>query len=421
MRDHRLFKARDWWFHCRMVTAPASPTIGKYRIEGILGEGAMGLVYRGYDADLARHVAVKTMRKDRLGENGQEILARFRREAEAGIRLSHKHVVTVYDFGEDDVLAYMAMEFIDGQSLKELNATRAPWPLLEALELANQLLEALDFFHERGVVHRDIKPANIMIDGHGTLTVTDFGIARTQSSELTQVGTILGTPSYMSPEQITGQPVDGRSDLFSVGIVLYEMLTGQKPFRGEMITIAHNIVTQPHPDPSTLKSGLPPVIDALFRRALAKSPDERFSNGAAFREALQEMLVAILADEQAPAATVAPATPSEAPGEPPPQAPLPPTETPAQMRSDAGTSTSNRKAFTRCPKCATRFDPPRPWNAVCSGCGSALFEAAEAKRTTAALAKGSGRPPSKGSLPWLGIGLAITAIVLLAILFKLLR
>ena len=149
---------------------------------------------------------------------------------------------------------------------------RAPWPLLEALELANQLLEALDFFHERGVVHRDIKPANIMIDGRGTLTVTDFGIARTQSSELTQVGTILGISSYMSPEQITGQPVDGRSDLFSVGIVLYEMLTGQKPFRGEMITIAHNIVTQPHPDPSTLKSGLPPVIDALFRRALAKSP-----------------------------------------------------------------------------------------------------------------------------------------------------
>ena len=199
------------------------------------------------------------------------------------IRLSQCYVVTVYDFGEDDVLAYMAMEFIDGQSLKELNATRAPWPLLEALELANQLLEASIFTSAASCIATS--PANIMIDGRGTLTVTDFGIARTQSSELTQVGTILGTPSYMSPEQITGQPVDGRSDLFSVGIVLYEMLTGQKPFRGEMITIAHNIVTQPHPDPSTLKSGLPPVIDALFRRALAKSPDERFSNGAAFREA----------------------------------------------------------------------------------------------------------------------------------------
>ncbi len=392
-----------------MAANPASPTIGKYRIDGILGEGAMGVVYRGYDADLDRRVALKTMRKDPLsGDYGAELLARFRREAEAGMRLSHRHVVTVYDFGEDDVLAYMAMEFIDGRSLKDLNATRAPWPLLEALDLAGQLLEALDFFHERGVVHRDIKPANIMIDARGTLTVTDFGIARTQASDLTQVGTILGTPSYMSPEQITGQAVDGRSDLFSVGVVLYEMLTGVKPFRGEMITIAHNIVSQPHPDPSTLKSGLPAAIDALFRRALAKAPDDRFRNGAEFRAALQEMLAAVL-DGKLPAADAAPQPPAPQPAAPPPSAPAPAPAVPEKIAG--GAATSARKPFARCPKCGTRFDPPRPWNAVCSGCGCALFEAASG---------GTGKPAARGS-PWRAVGIAAAVFIALLILYKLLR
>ncbi|MBK9446317.1 MAG: serine/threonine protein kinase [Betaproteobacteria bacterium] len=278
-----------------MNTSPFPSQLGKYRIDGILGEGSMGVVYRGFDPELDRRVAIKTLHKDVLaGPNGAEMFERFKREANAGIRLSHKHVVTVYEFGEDSRQAFMAMELIDGQSLRELNAQRAPWPLLEALELAHQLLEALDFFHERGVVHRDIKPANIMVDAAGRLTVTDFGIARTDASELTQVGTILGTPSYMSPEQITGQPIDGRSDLFSVGVILYEMLTATKPFRGEVITIAHNIVCEPHPEPSSLNTTLPPAIDRLFRRALAKKPDERFRNGAAFREALREMLAMIL-------------------------------------------------------------------------------------------------------------------------------
>jgi serine/threonine-protein kinase len=298
-----------------MSPPPLPPRIGKYRIDGILGEGAMGIVYRGHDAEHDRPVAVKTMRKDLLnGENGAELLQRFRREADAGMRLAHRHVVAVYDFGEDADLAFMAMAFIEGRSLKELNAARAPWPLLEALDLANQLLEALDFFHERGVVHRDIKPANIMVDARGTLTVTDFGIARTQSSDLTQVGTVLGTPAYMSPEQITGQPVDGRSDLFAVGVVLYEMLTGTKPFRGEMMTIANNIVTQPHPDPSTLRSGLPSVADRLFRRALAKRREDRFGSGSEFRAALQEMLAAILAagDNPSPGSTSPPPTPPAA-------------------------------------------------------------------------------------------------------------
>lgn len=398
------------------------PMIGKYRIEGILGEGAMGIVYRGYDADQARRVAVKTIRKDRLGDNGAEVLARFRREAEAGSRLSHKHVVTIYDFGEDDTLAYMAMEFIDGKSLKDLNAERAPWPLLEALDLANQLLEALDFFHERGVVHRDIKPANIMVDAKGTLTVTDFGIARTQASELTQVGTILGTPSYMSPEQITGQPIDGRSDLFSVAVVLYEMLTGNKPFKGEMITIAHNIVTQPHPDPSTLNNHLPPAIDRLFRRALAKNPAERFGNGAEFRAALRETVAGILAgadDAQTPYTAPAKIAAEAAPA-PVPLAPTPDTAAiPLSANKAAEAANPERQTFSRCPRCGARFDPPRPWNAVCSGCGIALFEAAGQPLRPSAKgerARRAAERPARGAYWRIAVGGLLAALVLILLL-----
>jgi serine/threonine-protein kinase len=369
------------------------------------------------------------------------MLERFKREANAGIRLSHKHVVTVFEFGEDSRQAFMAMELIDGQSLRELNTQRAPWPLLEALELAHQLLEALDFFHERGVVHRDIKPANIMVDTAGRLTVTDFGIARTDASELTQVGTILGTPSYMSPEQITGQPIDGRSDLFSVGVILYEMLTATKPFRGEVITIAHNIVSEPHPEPSSLNGTLPPAIDRLFRRALAKKPEARFRNGAEFREALREMLAMILprADGTPPPAdyTVslppagnaacekALAVPVAIPAAAPPAASLAaslaasavtslPMPAPAVSSQPAEEpATPSRQLFSRCPKCGTVFDAPRPWNAICSGCGMALFEAAKSARAprskSAAVHSGS---------PWWLAAIVLVFVVALVVLLR---
>lgn len=409
--------------------------IGKYRIDGILGEGAMGVVYRAYDPDLDRRVALKTIRKELLsGPNGAEVLERFRREASAGIRLSHKHVVTVYDFGEDSQQAFMVMEFIDGQSLRDLNLQRGAWPLLDALALAYQLLEALDFFHERGVVHRDIKPANIMIDTAGNLTVTDFGIARIESSELTQVGTILGTPSYMSPEQISGLPIDGRSDLFSVGVILYEMLTGQKPFRGEVITIAHNIVCEPHPEPSSLNGSLPPAIDRLFRRALAKKPEERFRNGAEFRVALREMLELILPRNDG-AASLADYTvrlpergslssvrldgaelPASAPAVPPvAQAAIPPAE---KHRPAAEPSTPSRQLFHRCPKCSTEFDAPRPWNAICSGCGMALFEAAESTRRPAAGKAGGVVASTRKGSPWWLILVVLAGFILVAMLLR---
>lgn len=413
--------------------------LGKYRIDGILGEGAMGLVYRGYDPELDRPAAIKTLHKSLLsGPSGEEMLARFRREADAGIRLSHKHVVTVYEFGEDPQQVFMAMELIAGESLRQLNARRAPWPLLEAVSLAEQLLEALDFFHQRGVVHRDIKPANIMVDTTGTLTVTDFGIARTEASELTQVGTVLGTPSYMSPEQITGQPLDGRSDLFSVGVILYEMLTGERPFRGELITLAHSIVCTPHPDPSTRNARLPPAVDYLFQQALAKHPDERFRNGAAFRAALRDMVATILprgddaardgvtiqlpgTDPRRPRAAAdgsiahrpSPTGPEIAAGEPAQVARPDAPETAAPAPPDQPASPGKR-LFARCPKCGTRFSSPRPWNAICSGCGIALFEAAT---LAGAPLSGRARKPGGIALGWL-IVIGVVALIVVAALLR---
>jgi serine/threonine-protein kinase len=406
-------------------TMPASPTpgavmqpsrIGKYRIESILGEGAMGVVYRGYDADLDRRVAIKTLRKELLADEfGVEMLARFRREAGAGSRLSHRHVVTVFDSGEEADVVYMVMEYLEGRSLRDLNGERAPWPLLEAIDLVKQLLEALDFFHERGVVHRDIKPSNIMVSAAGLLTVTDFGIAQTEASDLTQAGTLLGTPSYMSPEQISGEAIDGRSDLFAVGIVFYEMLTGEKPFRGEVITIAHHIVCSPHPDPSSLIDRLPSAVDRLFRTALAKRPEERFRNGAAFRAALDELLTDIHA--QGSEGINADALPDTTPPAPPSLPVTPSPAAPAVTRNPEPViepgptvTTGNRRSFDRCPRCATRFDSPRPWNAVCTGCGTALFEAAERA------GRGGGSPAPRS--PWLIIALVIATFIVLLLLLR---
>lgn len=296
------------------VSVPAR--IGRYRIDGVLGEGAMGVVYRGYDPELARRVAVKTLKKERLGgENGGELLARFKREAEAGIRLSHKHVVTVYEFGEDENMAFMAMEFIDGRSLKDLNAARAPWPLLEALDLAGQLLEALDFFHERGVVHRDIKPANIMVLDNGVVKLADFGIAQLPGSGLTMAGAVLGSPKYMSPEQVAGEKADGRSDIFSLGVVLYELLTGKPPFDGDNLhATMYQVVHKEAPAPSSCCAGLPVAFDDIVARAMAKDPAARYPDAAEMAADLrrvQRSAAATLSGEHGTAAPPAVANPPE--------------------------------------------------------------------------------------------------------------
>jgi serine/threonine protein kinase len=262
--------------------------LGKYQIERVLGKGAMGVVFGAFDPTVTRRVAIKTIRKDLLSKNAEdhEILERFHREARAAARLNHPNIVTIYELGEDNDLAYIAMEFIVGESLQAMIARQGRLQAIDAIGIANQLFNALDYAHQHHIVHRDIKPANIMIDTNGLLKVTDFGLARIDASELTQLGTIMGSPMYMAPEQIRGQVVDGRADLFSAGVILFEMLTGQRPFTGSIPTVMDKIVNAPHPLPSALSPELPDAFNGLFERALAKQPANRFRTGKEFLEAL---------------------------------------------------------------------------------------------------------------------------------------
>jgi serine/threonine-protein kinase len=313
----------------------------------------------------------------------------------------------------------MAMEFVAGRSLKELMEGRGAWPLLEALDLAKQLLEALDFFHDRGVVHRDIKPANLMVDAARNLTVTDFGIAYVEASDLTRAGTILGTPSYMSPEQVVGLPVDRRSDLFAVGVILYELLTGTKPFRGEVITVTHKIVNEPHPDPSAFNATLPAAVDALFRKALAKKPEDRFQNGAEFRAALEQMVAAILRGDIVPAAPqVAAAEPAAQPqplaAPPAPAAAAAPVAAPVAPAPARPAAREERKSFESCPACGKRFGAALPWNAVCPGCGRALFEAAQGGGRAAA-------DPGRSALSLAVLAAVVLVVVVAVAAWRLLR
>ncbi|MBX3676007.1 MAG: serine/threonine protein kinase [Rhodocyclaceae bacterium] len=270
--------------------------LGKYEIRRELGQGAMGVVYEGFDPMIARRVALKTVRRDQLDRvEVEEILARFKREAQAAGRLTHPNIVGIYEYGEEPGpngeatggTAFIAMEFVEGRELREYFDADERFPMAEIVRIMGQLLEALDYSHKNGVVHRDIKPANIILLKDGTVKVADFGIARLESSNLTQAGSVLGTPSYMSPEQFMGQTVDGRSDLFSAGVILYQFLTGEKPFTGALTTIMHKVLKEEPAAPSELNVQVPRPLDALMRKALAKRPDERFQSGREFAIALR--------------------------------------------------------------------------------------------------------------------------------------
>jgi serine/threonine-protein kinase len=251
--------------------------LGKFQVRRELGKGAMGIVYEGYDPMIERIVAIKTIRPEQLeGEDAAEQLARFRREAQAAGRLTHPNIVAVYDFGEDAGTTYIAMEFVKGRELQDILEKGERFQMHDVVRVMTQLLDALEHAHANGVVHRDVKPANIIILPDGKVKVADFGIARVESSNLTQAGMVLGTPSYMSPEQFMGQTVDGRSDLFSAGVILYQLLTGEKPFTGSVTTIMHKVLQEQPLPPSTLNVQVPKAFDTLIQKALAKRPDERY-------------------------------------------------------------------------------------------------------------------------------------------------
>ena len=272
--------------------------LGRYDIVSVLGKGAMGVVYAGMDPRLHRKVAIKTILKSSLDEDtAREYTMRFDREAQAVARLNHPNIVQVYDFGAEGEVAYIVMEFIQGKELKDFFDANERFDIKEAVHIMGELCEALHFAHEAGIIHRDIKPANVMIDNKGRVKLADFGVARItdadrSASEKTQAGAIVGTPAYMSPEQIEGGEIDRRTDIFSTGIILYQFLTGEKPFTGTSTwTIAKKILQDEPVMPSRLNTNISPLFDAIIKKALAKNMNARYQNardlGADLKNALE--------------------------------------------------------------------------------------------------------------------------------------
>ncbi len=261
---------------------------GKYEARRTLGAGAMGTVVEAFDRMIERRVAVKLVKLPEGGDaESQEAHARFRREAQAAGRLSHPNIVGVYDYGENADTAWIVMEMVEGGSLKSIIDRGDRMPVAEVVRLMDQILAALAYSHGRGVVHRDIKPANIMLAGDRSVKIADFGIARIENSSMTQVGTVMGTPAYMAPEQLRGEPVDARADIWAAGVVLYQLLTGEKPFEGNYTALMHRVLNTDPPPPSQLAVSAPRGFDGVLARALAKRPDDRFPTATAFAEAIR--------------------------------------------------------------------------------------------------------------------------------------
>jgi len=270
--------------------------LGRYRILGVLGRGAMGVVYRAEDPLIEREVAIKTLNPNLPEEVLDEVRERFLREAKSAGRLNHPNVVTIYDVGEQDQIAYIAMELIEGRTLQQMLRAPERMPIEAVVDLAAQIAEGLDHAQRFAIVHRDVKPGNVMVSPTGRAKLTDFGVAYVPSSEVTQVGTALGSPRYMSPEQVLGLPIDPRSDIFSLGSVLYEMLTGKTPFEkpGEPTTLnlMNRIAREPHVPVTRIDPHIPPVFDRILARALAKNAAERYSRAGDMAEDLRNFRAA---------------------------------------------------------------------------------------------------------------------------------
>jgi eukaryotic-like serine/threonine-protein kinase len=269
-------------------------SLGRYKIQGVLGKGAMGLVYDGLDPNLNRRVAIKTILTSKLdSETARLYSMRFEREVRAVARLNHPNIVQVYDFGAEGDLAYIVMEFIQGRELKDYFDANERFDLKTAFRLMIELLDALEFAHEAGIIHRDVKPGNVMVVAGGHAKLTDFGVARVtdggDQGEATRAGAMVGTPSYMSPEQVQGQKVDRRTDIFSAGIIFYQFLTGQKPFEGTQFALQQKIVMQDPVWPSAIVQ-VPPEFDRVVARALAKEAEQRYQSARSFADSLKRIL-----------------------------------------------------------------------------------------------------------------------------------
>ncbi len=264
-------------------------TLGRFEIIREIGKGAMGVVYLAHDPKIDRNIAIKMIAIPAgvSPEESRESRHRFVREAQAAGKLAHPNIITIYDVVEEDEVSYIAMEYIEGGTLEAYTKPATLLPLNRVLPILAQACAALDFAHKNQVIHRDIKPANLMLMQGDLLKITDFGLAKSPQANLTQAGVLIGTPNYMSPEQISGRTMDGRSDFFSLGVVLYELLTGERPFSGDTIsTIIYRILYEEPRPPRILNAKLPPAFDGIIQRALAKEPADRFQSGADFVDAL---------------------------------------------------------------------------------------------------------------------------------------
>jgi len=274
-------------------------TIGKYQVQGVLGQGGMGIVYRAFDPVIQRPVAIKTITKATLDPADlQYVLTRFRHEAQAVGRLTHPRIAAIYDFGEDLDIAYIVMELVNGQSLFHHTQNQARFGLKEVGELIRQLLDGLGYAHAQGVVHRDIKPSNILINGDGRLKLTDFGIARIDSSTITQAGEIMGSPGYMSPEQFLGTDLDTRGDIYSVGVIAYELLTNRRPFIGNNAEVMRQVLKERAANPSEHDPRISAQLDWAVQKALAKNQDDRFQTAQEFSGAFVKGIEASLRQAQ---------------------------------------------------------------------------------------------------------------------------
>jgi serine/threonine-protein kinase len=268
----------------------APDRLGKYRLLSVIGNGSMGIIYKSIDPHIKRPVAVKTIRRELLSDNDPDnFMARFRIEAQAAGGLAHPGIVAVYEYGEEGEFAYIAMEYIEGRSLRECFEQKVPHSMAQVLNIMSQLLEALQYAHDRGVWHRDIKPANILVMGNGRVKVTDFGIARVESSMLTEVGIIMGTPGFIAPEMYFGDVFDCRIDVFAAGVILYQLLAGVPPFAGSAEKVMFKVCYEA-PLPPSVAGRLPSLqpLDDVVLKALARRPQDRYASAKEFLSALQE-------------------------------------------------------------------------------------------------------------------------------------
>jgi len=377
--------------------------IGRYRILGELGRGAMGIVYEAADDLLGRPVAIKTINMSGDPSERADHEARFLQEAKAAGGLSHPNVVTVYDVGRESDLLYMAMELLDGRELRDFLAD-GELPLTRAVDIAAQIADGLAFAHERGVVHRDIKPSNIMVLPGGTAKIMDFGIARIRTSDVkTQTGMRLGSPRYMAPEQLLGQPVDRRADIFALGVVLYEMLAGIAPFGGEDVQeVMFRVASFDPPAPSRINPAVPTMLDLVVARAIAKDPAQRYQD---VQELARDLRAAKPAVENAKSPPPRPA--AGAPGA------ATATRTMPVAREDVGVDTGSRLPISR------RFDSTAALRALAaeSGGGGVAIDASAtaAGAATVAMKREAARPRRSRGSRALATILLVTALVAIAI------